>query len=52
MKREMRKFHDVVVQWGPERNVKKSVMHMQSRANLLVFLPFSLPKIPIINLWT
>ena len=25
MKREMRKFFDVVVQWGPERNVKKSV---------------------------
>ena len=24
MKREMRKFHDVVVQWGPERNVKKA----------------------------
>ena len=37
MKREMRKFFDVVVQWGPERNVKKSVMHMQSCANLLFF---------------
>ena len=29
MKREIRKFHVIVVQWR-QRNVQKSVMHVQS----------------------
>ena len=44
-KREIRYFHVVVVQWR-QRNVQKSVMHVQSccvaNLNQLFFLPFSL----------
>ena len=44
-KREIRQFHTVVVQ-RRQRNVQKSVMHVQSccfaRLNLLLFLPYSL----------
>ena len=44
-KREIRYFHVVVVQWR-QRNVQKSVMHVQSccvaNLNQLIFLPFSL----------
>ena len=44
-KREIRHFHVVVVQWR-QRNVQKSVMHVQScclaNLNPLFFLPFSL----------
>ena len=55
--REIRKFHVVVVQ-RRQRNVQKSMMHVQSccfaHINLLFFLPFSLPlpslllKLPIV----
>ena len=44
-KHEIRNFHVVVVQWR-QRNVQKSVMHVQSccfaNLNQLFFLPFSL----------
>ena len=47
-KREIRQFHVVVVQ-RQQRNVQKSVMHVQSCCfaclNLLLFLPFSLPSL-------
>ena len=53
-KREIRQFHVVVVQ-RRQRNVQKSMMHVQSCCfaylNLLLFLPFSLPslrKLPIV----
>ena len=54
-KREIRQFHVVVVQ-RQQRNVQKSVIHVQSCCfaclNLLLFLPFSLPsslrKLPIV----
>ena len=46
-KREIRQFHVVVVQL-PQRNVQKSVMHLQSCRfaclGILLFLPFSLPS--------
>ena len=47
-KREIRHLHVVVVQ-RRQRNVQKSVMHVQSCScfaslNLLLFLPFSLPS--------
>ena len=54
-KREIRHFHVLVVQ-RRQRNVQKSVMHVQScKSNDIAFLPFSLPlpssmlKLPFIG---
>ena len=49
MKRDIRRFnHVVVVQWTPQRNVLKSVMHVQTAVLLIKPIVFEVVVVVVV----